>query len=1243
MPDNNVGIGFDFTGNGQEKLLQDIVNLEESLKYLSKTMTELPLEELNKRYNSIKSAMSGVYKEAISLTKVNENEGKSIVKLLEDSTRLRDELDKLIAAKQALTKTDLEFNMQLDASRSNLRKAVKDIEDYNLKTYKGKMSLEELNQVLVNTRTRYLELSTQMAINIEMQEEELGYYKELKIATDKLIKQRDILIKTKGEESAQVLSLTKSIQENNLELEINTRLLKGASEAKSILAKSTEKLVAIQNQDIKATGDLIVAKAELKDSVNQYLGITQETILAKKQDLEIEIAELKLQPESISNIARQVELRNQLKNLINQELGITIESNLANKQSNQIETERAKLDQQSIKNEAELVKLRQQRKIAVFDELARQNGTLSYTETQAKKEADAVEKAEKKKLDAIEKTTIAYKIQQFVVRDLLRLVAAMVTIYPIMWLIGEGEKLVKILFGIDEGSLKAKEGMEKFRYELSQIPSKVDAVMEKENMLNEILLKTADNTKLSFDIRSKALDEYAAKYGHLLDMYTSDQINDPMNGEIILKVNKANILMRDEELAKEKYEQVNKRLEEIRKEKAEVASHNDDPGWIDAMGRSNHMSKLIAEEVAIKMGVDPKTKKKVGLPIELKDAYEDAHAKVQEFINSKDNVGLVPVLEGEIKELERVLRTRQYAKYGITDKTTVEEVRKKKKDIDTDPEFLQPIKDLQQKKDLLAELLGKKDPKGASKHKDILTAKIGDENQIHADNLDKNNLDFVNSNQSFNDKLELYRKDEVETKRHYDEILRLIRVYGAASGESKDKLKERSDKAQKELDKENETRIKNQKQEILELHKWNEARLNEIDHFNEEVRKSTEKLQDYLDNQNREGRHSSKQKKQNTRWNPLSALFGAGGGTPNKDFKEDINSMSKDISEFEQIRAKKFNEYIEKNKSFERVSEQVGEDQKVPYGLMSPTQKADYQEHIKQRETALKEKDSALNDFNSSDDIVKKLVVDKEGKLDLKTKEGKIAVAKATFDATEKIANSAFELQKKRIDRQMQNIQALAQFEMTLAGNNSAGKIRIARREHDELLVLKRKQAETEKRQAIFSATLDMGKGIAGAISSGLLPPANFILAATIAAMDLTQIANLTSLGLPQYFKGKKAGEGRTGLALINEQGPEPVKRNGSYYFLNQGLPGLAMVEKQDEIIPNKKFIDGLVKGTGIIQTREDLKKHERAINIQAGLSKVEMQDIMDKAVAKIPQPIINQPVQSLQDKYIRQQLRNGL
>lgn len=141
--------------------------------------------------------------------------------------------------------------------------------------------------------------------------------------------------------------------------------------------------------------------------------------------------------------------------------------------------------------------------------------------------------------------------------------------------------------------------------------------------------------------------------------------------------------------------------------------------------------------------------------------------------------------------------------------------------------------------------------------------------------------------------------------------------------------------------------------------------------------------------------------------------------------------------------------------------------------------------------------------------------------------ERRIELIQEYTSAAQDLFSSLVAYQNQADDQRLARLTANKEKEIAAAGNNTKEKARIELQYDTKVREIRRKQAEREKKLAIFNAIINVAQGVSKAIAQGGV--AGIILGALVAAAGAVQIATISSQQVPAYAKGTKSvpGKGR--------------------------------------------------------------------------------------------------------------------
>lgn len=230
-----------------------------------------------------------------------------------------------------------------------------------------------------------------------------------------------------------------------------------------------------------------------------------------------------------------------------------------------------------------------------------------------------------------------------------------------------------------------------------------------------------------------------------------------------------------------------------------------------------------------------------------------------------------------------------------------------------------------------------------------------------------------------------------------------------------------------------------------------------------------------------------------------------------EDYKKYNEKILKVDAEFQKRTNEQFEQYL---KDFQDKADYNNE-----FAVKSFVKRMD--DEIKALATANEEKQKLEDDHNKQ------------------VEEGRSAVQQASVSAISDIVNNIASIQNNADDARLNRLNFQKEQELKVAGDNAEAREKIEKTYAAKEALIKRKQAERDKRLALFNAIVNLATGVTKALSSSP-PPFNLILAGITAAAGAFQIAAIQSQQIPAFAKGTKNAPG--GLALVGEEGPEIVE-----------------------------------------------------------------------------------------------------
>lgn len=122
----------------------------------------------------------------------------------------------------------------------------------------------------------------------------------------------------------------------------------------------------------------------------------------------------------------------------------------------------------------------------------------------------------------------------------------------------------------------------------------------------------------------------------------------------------------------------------------------------------------------------------------------------------------------------------------------------------------------------------------------------------------------------------------------------------------------------------------------------------------------------------------------------------------------------------------------------------------------------------------------------------------------------------------------------------------------------------ITQKEYDrQLRIIKRRQAQEEKRMAIFQATINGAAAVVKTLATAPWP-INIVMAGVVGGLALAEIVTIASKPIPEFWKGTKYSP--EGPAWVAERGPELIHHKGKWAYAD--TPTITNLPLGSQVIP---------------------------------------------------------------------------
>ena len=216
-----------------------------------------------------------------------------------------------------------------------------------------------------------------------------------------------------------------------------------------------------------------------------------------------------------------------------------------------------------------------------------------------------------------------------------------------------------------------------------------------------------------------------------------------------------------------------------------------------------------------------------------------------------------------------------------------------------------------------------------------------------------------------------------------------------------------------------------------------------------------------------------------------------------------------------------------------------------------------------------------------------------------KLKTDGVATALAISEAFQEAFNTISNASQANFDAEYSRLEQQKSISLQFAGESTAAKQEIERQYEEKRKAIQRREAEAQKRLAIFNIAVNTAQAIMAAVAKS---PLTFGLpfSAIAAAIGAAQIAMVSSQQIPQFWKG--TDNAPEGLAWTQEKGAEVITdRNGNVktYGSNKGAQ-LTYLNKGDKVYKSHEdYINKELSKSGI----QPMGQSFSSVNISNGLT----------------------------------------
>jgi len=233
-----------------------------------------------------------------------------------------------------------------------------------------------------------------------------------------------------------------------------------------------------------------------------------------------------------------------------------------------------------------------------------------------------------------------------------------------------------------------------------------------------------------------------------------------------------------------------------------------------------------------------------------------------------------------------------------------------------------------------------------------------------------------------------------------------------------------------------------------------------------------------------------------------------------------------------------------------------------------------------------------------------------------KLKTDGVATALAISEAFQQAFNTISKSSQANFDAEYSRLEQQKNISLQFAGESATAKEEIEKQYEVRKKEIQKREAEAQKRLAIFNIAINTAQAIAATFSKAGFP-AGIPLAAIMATIGAAQIAMVSSQEIPQFWKG--TDNAPEGLAWTQERGAEVItdsKGNVKTYGSNKGAQ-LTYLNKGDKVYKSHEdYINKELSKSGI----QPIGQSFGSVNINGGLTKEDLTEQITRLSKTISQ-----------------------
>lgn len=220
------------------------------------------------------------------------------------------------------------------------------------------------------------------------------------------------------------------------------------------------------------------------------------------------------------------------------------------------------------------------------------------------------------------------------------------------------------------------------------------------------------------------------------------------------------------------------------------------------------------------------------------------------------------------------------------------------------------------------------------------------------------------------------------------------------------------------------------------------------------------------------------------------------------------------------------------------------------------------------------------------------------------------------FNGISEVAQEAFNivanLNQAHFDNEFAMLEKRKAIQLQFAGDSTAARERIEEKYEEKRAAIQKKQAEAQKKQAIFNTVVNTAQAVVSVLAQepgGVIKKG--IAAAIVGGLGLAQVGLIASQKIPEFKDGVRNFEG--GQAIVGDGGVSEIIRTNKGVYATPNTDTLVNLPKKADVFKNHEdYYNSVMGEMGVLPSMPKINV------VNNGLTKVDLDSVMAKHFSNI-------------------------